>query len=369
MNIYGLGVSLKDVLTSLRWQGWLFWSLFSLGLAGLSAALVGLASGPSINVHQEMTSAFVATFAGLACFWIVLWFASARWVRENLLPFYDSLTASYFTGAVVVSSVVIISVLLVSNGFDFGTMVTRLILESPGGIFTLLTGLFTMAGVYITLKSLLEMRQTITSFSQFASRVRWMIENTEEDDQIRCLTYTPAMGSLALPKAEWDRLYSSLQSAHIKIEMICLAREELPRFHSLFLGRRTDRNIVSQEMVEEANKKSEILLNAFESVGVPPSFRTETRLPGYYMFANRNRALVAAPFFMPVPAHALTPDQIQKLPSVQMFGFETSDAAVVSTIHRMLDLYSGHSHAAESENESRLPSGPQRGPTALPTTS
>jgi hypothetical protein len=369
MSFHGLRVSFKDVCTSLRWQGWLFWSLFSLGLAFLSAALVGLASGPSINVHQEMTSAFVATFAGLLCFWVVLWFAAARWVRENLLPFYDSLTASYFTSAVIISSMVIISILLISNGFDFGTMVTTLILESPGGIFTLLTGLFTMAGVYITLKSLLEMRQTITSFSQFASRVRWMIENTEEDDQIRCLTYTPAMGSLALPKAEWDRLYSSLQSAHVKIEMVCLAREELPRFHSLFLGRRTDRNIVSQGMVEEANKKAEILLNAFESVGIPPSFRTETRLPGYYMFTNRNRAIVAAPFFMPVPAHALTPDQIQKLPSVQMFGFETSDATVVSAIHRMLDLYSGHSYSTGPESEPKLTSSQRSNPVIFPTAS
>jgi len=346
--------SIKTFLRVFRWRGLLFWCAASASFAWLSGSLLRWRAGTEIT-KWSVESAACATLCGLLSFYIFLHLAKTSWVQENLLPFYDALTSGLFQVAAVVSLLVVVCVGVVERGFSFETF-GHYIFENPGGLFTIVTGALTFAGVAITLQSIFEFRQTITSFEQLVRRINFLIDGTASDDYVRCLVFTPAIGSLSLPKRDWKALYNRLLDAPGKIQMICLDESDLKKYHDLFIGRKTDRDIISRPAVDDAQKKALMLIQELKDSGNPPVCKPEAKLPGYYMFANRHRAIVAAPFFMPMPAHEFTDDQIQRLPSVQMFGFETSDSLAVHAVHSMLDLY-GEKRTCDDADAATTPLG------------
>lgn len=323
----------------------LYWLIFSVPFVLVSFLVMAIWRQQAASTMAVVSGC--ATFMGIGSFLLVVWNCRKRsWFRSNLAPFLDLLSVQdlIIPGgvALVGSLLLVVAANVVNDGFKYEALM-RGLLESPGGLFSIFTGIGTMTGVYLAVRQNLEFRQTITSFSQLGRRLASMLESThEDDDTVRCLVCTPAIGCLALPKREWDFLYSTLNAHNTRIEMVCLDDESLRKYHELFKDRKTDRGVISREIIDEANKKSQALIASFQASQYCAKSLAETSFPGYYVFANRQRAIIVAPFFMPMPLHSLSPNQIMELPPVEMFGFETSDAIIVRTAHKLFEVYSAN---------------------------
>jgi len=309
------------------------------------AIVLGIVSGLltqwwNVSTHVPLRLVFISFSSTIAGFFVLLFILGASttgWVERNVLPFRDSLTRRSFIISTTLALSLAIVIVLLTTGFSFGELI-----KNPGGLFAIVSGVATFIGVYITLQSIHELRQTISSFPELVDRVCDLIDstrvNTPSNDYIRFMAFTPFIGSLSLPERETNRLRSKLVAEAAKVEIVCLDKKDLQAFHQLFLGRITDRGKISQEIIDQVYKDTETILDTWNGTKRPKR-KSQDRLPGYYLFANSRRAILAMPFFMPLPSDFLNQTVIQSLPPVQMFGFETGDSGIIQSVHRMLDLY------------------------------
>jgi hypothetical protein len=214
----------------------------------------------------------------------------------------------------------------------------------------------------------------ITSFQELMRVVINLIKNTKRYDAVRIMAYTPALGYLARPEAESDSLIEALHQHGDRIRIACLKREQLWAWHAMFCGKRTARGLVGEELIEEANRKSEFILE-----GAHRYRKNFEELPDYYAFANRETAVIVVPFavakldfgagakLQKLRAAAGDHDQwVQNLlrpncdlrkqleerrvwhenaskgniqTPVEMFGIVTNDPRTVQYVHDVLDQY------------------------------
>jgi hypothetical protein len=309
------------------------------------AIVLGIVSGLltqwwNVSTYVPFRIVFISFFSTLAGSFILLFIlgaSSSGWVERNVLPFRDSLTRRSFIISTILALCLAVVIVLLTTGFSFKELI-----RNPGGLFAIISGVATFIGVYITLQSIHELRQTISSFPELVDRVCDLIDSTRvttpSGDFIRFMAFTPFIGSLSLPERETNKLRSKLVAESAKVEIICLDKEDLHAFHQLFLGRITDRGKISQEIINSVCRDTETILDTWNGAKQPKR-KSQDRLPGYYLFANSRRAILAMPFFMPLPSDSLNQAAIQDLPPVQMFGFETGDSGIIQSVHRMFDLY------------------------------
>jgi hypothetical protein len=315
----------------------IFWLTIAIALSVLSGTLTQWwNASPYVPVRIIFIVVF-STFAGYFLLLFILGVSSTGWVERNMLPFRDSLTRTSFIISTLLALSLAVLVILMSNGFSI-----RNSINNPGGMFAITSGVATFVGVYITLQSIHELRQTISSFPELVDRVCNLVDSTRATtpggDFLRFMAFTPFIGSLSLPQREWNKLRTRLLAHTDKIEIICLDKDDMKAFHQLFLGRVTDRGKITQEIINSVYGDTEWILDSWNGPKKPKR-KAQDRLPGYYLFANSRRAILAMPFFMPLPSDSLNQDAIQDLPPVQMFGFETGDSGIVQSVHRMFDLY------------------------------
>lgn len=200
-------------------------------------------------------------------------------------------------------------------------------------------------------RSLNRWQRTINDFGQLIERVSTLIENTTDDDRVRFLAYTPALGYLTRTANEWDRLHSLLLQKP-NIQMICLEERDLARWHLKFKNKPTKRPIgrIDAALIKKAQVVSESILaekrrDDDEEEGVPTVSRRSWRdLPGYYLFANSNTAIIATPLFLPDdPRNCANKtnsagDAIETTP-VEMLGFESTDSWTVWMVNRLCERY------------------------------
>lgn len=187
-------------------------------------------------------------------------------------------------------------------------------------------------------------------------RVCHLIEKTRPDDMVRFMAWTPALGCLALPTREWNRLDKLLVDSPHKVQITCLEEGDLKLWHRSFVGRVTDRSTspLTWGEVEEASDKSEIIIRRFEDrsindhdIDLKPIRKRMDRLPGYYLFANQDKAIIVAPFFIQLPPDTLGKTVVGKrLPAVQTLGFETSDQTIIGMAHKVIETYRNNVYAA-----------------------
>jgi hypothetical protein len=174
-----------------------------------------------------------------------------------------------------------------------------------------------------------------------------MAKKATDDNPVRILAYTPAIGYLAQPTRDWNKLYEALKrktNGRPIANIICLREGDLEVWHKLFVGRRTLRGQVTLNQANEATRAANNLLGDLgeDSIGNPVS-GTVCRLPwrympGFYTFLTRERAIIVTPLFLPFPKGAPR-EQQEGLPTVQMIGLETSDRAIIRDIEQMYDYY------------------------------
>ncbi|HBB87267.1 MAG TPA: hypothetical protein DC047_06600 [Blastocatellia bacterium] len=197
-------------------------------------------------------------------------------------------------------------------------------------------------------KSLNPWRKTITQFPDLVQWVADLIVETAPDDVARILTYTPALGFLTRPEGEWRRLHKLLLRRH-NIQLICLQSEDLSKWHKRFKGKRTERpeREIGEELIDRANRISEeIIADKRKQVDTRMKHVIERRwdeMPGYYLFANSKRAIIAAPLFLPSdpnkPATQSKADDYLGDTPVAMLGFESTDNWTVWLVNQVCERY------------------------------
>ena len=182
-----------------------------------------------------------------------------------------------------------------------------------------------------------DLKRTITTFSELIDRLCILIRETPPDQTIRFLAYTPALGYLARPESEWFKLEQLLREKSHKIQFTCLNKDQLEKWHDLFVGRNTRRGEINSNMTQSASTCSEQILAEMVS-RCPPKRKRWESLPGYYLFSNEDRAIVVAPLFLPSIVRPLKRFG-STVNSVEMLGFETADRRVNEMVNIVYDAY------------------------------
>ncbi len=189
------------------------------------------------------------------------------------------------------------------------------------------------------------------TISRFADLMRWvteLIEQTPEEDTVKFLAYTPALGFLTRPEKDWVRLHKMLVERD-NVQIICLRNEDLKSWHQSFLDKRTARpeGIIKQSLINRSNSISERLLAdkkmQYNQNLTPVVEKAWDEMPGYYLFANKTRAIIAAPLFLPGDPKKQgaqeDPDSYLRNTPVKMLGFESTDNWTVWMVNEVCDHY------------------------------
>ncbi len=218
----------------------------------------------------------------------------------------------------------------------------------PTGIFSLFVGILTVFGLSFTIVSLQDIKRNIFSFKDLLERLEKMISEATIKDPVRILCYTPALGFIARPEEETNRLYKCFtdikEGKTVAVELICLNDEDLNSWHSSFKGRETKRKkVIDEEIVKSANMKSKIIVEAIQkswSRYHNPRERKIKRLsyqtmPGYYLYFRNHQALIVTPLFLPAGIGSPTGQKH----NVEMIGFETNDHRLIEELKDIYDFY------------------------------
>ncbi len=177
----------------------------------------------------------------------------------------------------------------------------------------------------------------IKSFADLVNNLYDLLENSASEEVIRFMAYTPALGFLALPDEKWNELRSLILSRKNNIRMVCLEEQDLELWHNRFEGRITKRGVISEEDTKRASEVSEGLISELTRDNTNTVKRKVIgRLPGYYIFSSSERAIIAAPLFLPLPP-GTRQDILGQTP--QMLGFDTDNPLLVMIINSIYDLY------------------------------
>lgn len=183
------------------------------------------------------------------------------------------------------------------------------------------------------------------------------------------LVWTPAMGSLALPENTWQRVWKLIHDTDHNITLTCLNMEEMKLWFESYLkdcdasqkeekARRIEKGLLFSEMAIDSlqgRARASVLErdNPDHKFVQPPVTGNISQLPQTYMVANKVRAIVAVPLFLPTPTYNPYTQQ-QMSNNVQFIGFETKNYHLVESVHEeirarrafLMDAGSGTTNAA-----------------------
>ena len=239
------------------------------------------------------------------------------------------------------------------------------ILENPGGLFAFITGSLSVFALFLTLRAVLEIRNSITSFSDFVVRVEKLLDETDPSDHVEFCFHTPATGCLALPSYLWRKVYDKLNTMKSKYSLVCLRDAEMTDWFNVFLleiGGDPKRLSEMKARILEGIEASSALKfrakghepirigNTNESEIIPGlTGTTWSGIPGTYMVVNKDHAILATPFFLP--------RYRQKAPlgvfnqRVEMIGFESRDKNIVDAVKIEIDRIRKHALSTDSAPE------------------
>jgi hypothetical protein len=177
----------------------------------------------------------------------------------------------------------------------------------------------------------------VQSFSELMLRLTRLIRETQKGDYIKFLAFTPALGFLAEHEPLWNDLRVAMEEKAGQIDLICLNEPTLKKWHSLFIGKPTNRDpdIIDADLVARADEASEQLVRTIQKARRDPRRKSFDQMPGFYCFKNRQRAIVVAPLGVPLldknnealPGWSTLVDR-----DVQMVGLDTKAANILDNV-------------------------------------
>ena len=152
----------------------------------------------------------------------------------------------------------------------------------------------------------------------------------------RMLALTPALGFLAKTQEQWQKLEEAILKNSDYVEMTCQELNDLKKWHAAFEGRYTERQRISKDLVDGANKASEALMMQVRRYNRLPW----KDLPDFYLFSNDERAIIVTPFYLPrLDIPDLTDQERRALPNVEMFGSESTDRKIIGMVKDLHNFY------------------------------
>lgn len=235
-------------------------------------------------------------------------------------------------------------------------------MNSPGGVFAVLTGIATLIATYLTLHSVFEFRHTITSFPQLVKRAAELIEEaTDQKEEVRIFCYSPLPG--AFNSSVGPRLTRRLRDALIRpdsrISIACLDPSShlhwIRHFPPYAVSSDGDAAKHASNRNDRFAKECECILQVIGGQAYqhdladdsPPIMKTTrgsstpirlkwSEMPGYYFFASPKRAIVVVPVKMPRIGN---PSPAGLGVGVDTLGFETTDDRVIHMLVTEFDRY------------------------------
>lgn len=323
-------------------------------------------SQKNLTKENQLGIDLFSTLIGIVIGFIVLGFVVLIFRKDRIAHFSEPFSWKEYWHYYVYATIASILVALVTALFLQSPQNIIEAMNNPGGLFTIIFAVITVVGLWFTVDSALSFRKIITSFSQLHERLIHIIDETlksdNKDERLRILAYTPAIGFLALPSTQWDKLEIGLVSLakNKKLEIITLDDEDLAYWHRLFIGRNTLRvsRSINSDFLQYTDAVSAIdaAEAIFDSIlGKLQDQENEKQqynkhhkdflvrkkfemMPGFYLIFNDEKAIIVNPFFTPFAFG--TPIEIQtRVSRVQMFGVETSDWRVVEDVKELYDTY------------------------------
>jgi hypothetical protein len=337
----------------------LLWPIVGLVMAIVLVALIPslLATSAIENDSSEMghslqrlTSNFMPEmwtygplilFTAVASILVYHGFILKREHRQIIRPVTEVRGSTLITGVVVCILLTIVAVSVSAS--ETGVKWQALLANNPGGWFAIITGVLGLVGVYLTLATVLEVRNSIVSFADFIYRADQLIRETSERDCIQMMLHTPAPGCLALPVGIWRTLADTIKTCHKPISLTCLCQDEMYTWFQAYtknldgdqLGKMIARIKIgldeSSKITQEVNATAEQSSDITIDIGVVEAEWND--LPLCYYIANSRRAIVVAPFFLPRPGANIYESSVYGQP-IQMIGFETADYHIVNTVNQ-----------------------------------
>jgi hypothetical protein len=325
--------------------------------------MVKQARVPSLGPRflYALIGVFVGWIFGFAVYWL-----RTRGSDNRVLEPIPKTRSALFAFCVALACAVVITVLTdMANAEDLANYAKEhpklgplgeiaFVLEHHGSLFDWIVGSLTVVGVWLTYNSILEARRIITSFGDLYARVLALIAETKEKPQtgkLRFLAYTMSIGYLALRQEDWDKLAGELTTLDkTRLEIVCLDDDDLKTWHNKYIGRSTARKrnltlfdtinatIASQTVADMATKGGTLKKKKMEA------------MPGFYLIFNDLKAIIVAPFFIPLPLGSPF-TQGNNTDRVQMLGFETTDRRILDDVTNFFNYHRGDDDASASEEE------------------
>jgi len=212
------------------------------------------------------------------------------------------------------------------------------VLDNPGALFTVFTGLFTVWALLAALSSIGELSYRFTTFDHLLTRsAKLLREELErfgagiaqgaERPVVRFICTTPLNGNVSERETlHYDAYTEALDFAveNLRFRVLHISPDALGDFYNRF------RTLENGSTVDQA---------LAEGLAYVPQIRQQARnevrmLPepvGYRLLLTTSRAIFYAPMFLP-PRHNDQPSEAKPGQRVEMIGFETRDDAILSRL-------------------------------------
>lgn len=302
-------------------------------------------SFPSIWPDKEVTLSLLLVYL-LGAFARSI---STKGWRESYDPFVKTIKEPSFYIFFIFTFILLLFILnITSIPTDFpekkiSAKILYLVINEPGGLFTVFVGFATLLGLTLTIQGLWGIRRTINSFAELIDRICIIAKEATEKSPLHIVSYTPAIGYIAQPEYDWFKLSEIIRkrvNGKPIVKIVCLNDRDLKIWHNLFVDRDTLRGKIDLTITTQATNESEDHLADIEKASSGLVIRLpQNYMPGFYTFFTRNKAIIVTPLFFPFPKGAPKEKQ-QYLPTVQMIGMETSDKGIIKDLQQMYKYYS-----------------------------
>ena len=243
------------------------------------------------------------------------------------------------------------------------------ILINPGGIFAMLMGLVTVIGIFLAYREVINLNYTyITSYDQLIIKLIEFVKKTK--NEIKVVSFFPLFGYWQVNEKKREELKKAMIEKKDKIKFTCVNEDEHLKMLIRIAGKgtykydkvNTDNFEITEQRILKFQKESYEFLSQFVCKRKLPY----NKMPGYYIFVNKEKAFIVTPIRLPnLSEMEITEEDMnnnEKLAKfvnshlnkmlstnkngsgereamVETLGFETRDKSIIAMLDELADMY------------------------------
>jgi len=220
--------------------------------------------------------------------------------------------------------------------------------DSPGMIFSVLTGIATLLGLAFAIGSLRESIyiSRILTFRDLVREVSMLLrEASEGKSLVKIVCFSPALGNISYP-GEYERLREALDGIEKLdfIQMVCLDPSKLRNFYQKYADVCPDLYVQSE--VNSAYQEAENLITRIDSEGGLAERKGWDDLPMFHMFFTTKKGIVFLPlsdypylFNTSASPYPVVLTQPKTAKRVEILGFVTKEPPLLDRFEECFEFY------------------------------